>query len=71
MDNKKSTFKGKMEVLCVLTENIPDFLVWHLIYPAIKLAGSSLKSSLWGKVLLSRNLINVNFSTHLNCLYCY
>lgn len=72
MDNKKKhTFRGRMEVLSVLTENIPDFLVWHLIYPAIKLAGSSLKNSLWRKVLVSRKLINISFLTHLNCLYCY
>lgn len=71
MDNKKNTCRGRMEVLSVLTENIPDFLVCHLIYPAIQLAGSSLKSSLWRKVLVSRKLINVNFLTHLNCLYCY
>lgn len=68
MDNKKNTFRGRMKVLSVLTENLPDFLAWHLICLARKLAGSSLKSSLWRRVLVSRKLININCLTHLNRL---
>ena len=52
MANKKNTCRGRMEVLSVLTVIVPDFLAWHLIYPAIKLAGFSLKSSLWRKILV-------------------
>ena len=62
-----------MEVISVLTENIPGFLAWHLMYLAIKRAGFPLKSSLRRKVLVSRKLINViiNWLNYLNRLYCY
>ena len=55
MDNKKNTFKGKLEVLSLLTENIPDFLAWHLMYLAIKLADFPLKAVCGERFLSQEN----------------